>query len=124
MMTENQYKIADRVLTLLKEHGGRVNMDGLRSWLNREFSDRESYLDRELVLKRMEEHRLVGREGIVLFSTWKGEKAMRIGMEKYEHGLGIIEWWKNNPWAAIITTLIGAAGGSTVTYLLSKGIPL
>lgn len=119
MMTENQYKIADRVLALLKEHGGRVNMDGLRSRLNREFSDRESYLDRELVLKRMEEQGLVGREGIVLFSTWKGEKAIHIGMEKYEQGLGIIEWWKDHPVAAIISSVLSGTITFLVTMLLS-----
>ncbi|MBR2155051.1 MAG: hypothetical protein IJ901_10630 [Bacteroidaceae bacterium] len=122
-MTENQYRIADRVLLLLKEHGGRVNMDGLRSQLSRDFPDKNSYLDRELVFDRLEEHGLVKRQGVVLFTTWEGEKVMRVGMMNYEKGLGIIEWWKNNPLGVIVTSLIGAAGGSVVTYLLNKGIP-
>ena len=44
-MTEKQTKIADRLLGILVEHDGRVNKDGARSILLKEFAERMDRID-------------------------------------------------------------------------------
>lgn len=95
-MTEKQIKIADRLLGILVEHDGRVNKDGARSLLLKEFAERMDRIDINFVFDTLiDDYKLVALLGEGwLRLTPEGQKMARWGMKNYQRKLSIKEQFK------------------------------
>lgn len=120
-MTEKQIKIADRLLGILVEHDGRVNKDGARSILLKEFTERMDRIDINFVFDTLiNDYNLVallGEDWLRL--TPEGQKMARRGMKNYQRKLSIKEWWKESKTAAILIFLVSTLIGSVITVLIT-----
>lgn len=120
-MTEKQTKIADRLLGILVEHDGRVNKDGARSILLKEFAERMDRIDINFVFDTLiNDYNLVaplGEDWLRL--TPEGQKMARRGVKNYQRKLSIKEWWKESKTAAILISLVSTLIGSVITVLIT-----
>lgn len=95
-MNDKQIKIADRLLHILYEHGGRANKTGVRELLNKEFKERTDTIDITYVFELLEnDYELIAPMGEAWIRlTPEGQTMVKRGMKRYRQKLSLKEQFK------------------------------